>query len=253
MTEILKNISDGIAGLSGTALTFAGALAIAGTLAMAILQVIKELTPVRRGYQRRWLDRWFETRAEKFTVEAVNAGPNVILRDRLPVDAAKAQLTLVELATGGEINAFYDLTIEQVVAQMNAAAQIALEYPHTYFPLLVVLSQGAEVEDVARVVTRAEMGIREPDPAALDARNRVGHRIQRNLDGIQIALGSRWRLWMQLTSICLTVAFVEVAIIANVKYDLLTLLVGVVLGIVGGYLAPVTRDVVAALQSLRKG
>jgi hypothetical protein len=31
------------------------------------------------------------------------------------------------------------------------------------------------------------------------------------------------------------------------------LLVGVVLGIVGGYLAPVTRDVVAALQSLRKG
>jgi len=38
MTEILKNISDGIAGLSGTALTFAGALAIAGTLAMAIWQ-----------------------------------------------------------------------------------------------------------------------------------------------------------------------------------------------------------------------
>jgi hypothetical protein len=58
---------------------------------------------------------------------------------------------------------------------------------------------------------------------------------------------------MQLTSISLTVAFVELAIVANVRYDLVTLLVGVVLGIVGGYLAPVTRDVVAALQSLRKG
>ena len=63
MTEILDSISKGIAGLSGTALTFAGALAIAGTLAMAILQVIKELTPVRRYYQRMWLERWFNVRA----------------------------------------------------------------------------------------------------------------------------------------------------------------------------------------------
>ena len=254
MTEIFKSISNGIAGLSGTALTFAGALAIAGTLAMAILQVIKELTPVRGGYQRRWLERWFKARAEKFTVEAVNAEPNDVIRARLPVDAAKAQSTLVELATGGEANAFYDLAIEQVVAQMNAAAQIALEYPHVHFPLLAVLSQGANMGDVARVVVRAEAGTREPEPAALDARNRVGHRIQRNLDGIQIALGSRWKLWMQSASITLTVTFVELAIITNVEnYNLVTLLVGVILGIVGGYLAPVTRDVVAALQSMRKG
>lgn len=254
MTEILKSISDGIAGLSGTALTFAGALAIAGTLAMAFLQIIKELTPIRRYYQRRWLERWFRVRVEKFTVDGVNAGPNVVPSTFLQlVSVAEVQSTLVELATGGEVNAFYDLAIEQVVAQMNAAAQIALEYPHTHFPLLAVLSQGANVGDVMQVVKRAEAGSREPDPAALDARNRVGHRIQRNLDGIQIALGSRWKLWMQLTSISLTVAFVELAIIANVEYDPATLLVGVVLGIVGGYLAPVTRDVVATLQSLRKG
>lgn len=256
MTETLKNISDGIAGLSGTALTFAGALAIAGTLAMAFLQIIKELTPIRRRYQRRWLERWFGVRVEKFTVDAVNAGPDVVPSALIESDkfsVAKAQSTLVELATGGEANAFYDLAIEQVVAQMNAAAQIALEYPHTHFPLLAVLSQGTNVSDVMRVVKRAEAGLREPDPIALDARNRVGHRIQRNLDGIQIALGSRWKLWMQLTSIGLTVAFVELAIVANVRYNLVTLLVGVVLGIVGGYLAPVTRDVVATLQSLRKG
>lgn len=254
MTEILNSISTGIAGLSGTALTFAGALAIAGTLAMAILQIIKELTPIRRGYQRRWLEHWFRVRAEKFTVDVVNAGTKVIPSASLPLDSRKAQSTLVELATGGEANAFYDLAVEQVVAQMNAAAQIALEYPHAYFPLLAVLSQGANVADVAKVVARAEAGTREPEPATLDARNRVGHRIQRNLDGIQIALGSRWKLWMQAVSIILTVLFVELAIITNVKdYDWATLLVGVMLGIVGGYLAPVTRDMVAALQSLRKG
>lgn len=253
MNDILKSISDGIAGLSGTAMTFAAALAIAGTIAMAILQIIKELTPLRRSYQQSWLARWFETRAERFTVAAVNAESLFILRDRLPVDAGKARAILVDLATGGETNAFYDLTIEQVVAQMNAAAQIALEYPDSYFPLLVILSEGADVADVARVVTRSETGSREPDPAFLDARNRVGHRIQRNLDGIQIALGSRWKLWMQLASISLTVLFVELAIISNVRYDFVTLLTGVLLGVVGGYLAPVTRDVIAALQNLRKG
>jgi hypothetical protein len=254
MMETLKSISEGITGLSGTALTFAGALAIAGTLAMAILQIIKELTPVRGAYQHRWLEVWFVARAKKFTVEAVEAGPDVIPSSHLPVSAAKAQATLVELATGGEVNAFYDLPIEQVVAQMNAAAQITLEYPHVHFPLLAVLSQGAAIGDVARVVARAEAGTREPEPVALDARNRVGHRIQRNLDGIQIALGSRWKLWMQVVSITLTVLFVELGILTNVKnYTKTTLVVGVVLGIVGGYLAPVTRDVVAALQSIRKG
>jgi hypothetical protein len=251
MTEILTSISNGIAGLSGTALTFAGALAIAGTLAMAILQIIKEFTPVRRRYQREWLEDWFRARAEKFTIEA---RPNEVISPRLPVDAAKAQSTLVELATGGEANAYYDLAIEQVVAQMNAAAQIALEYPQVYFPLLAILSQGADIEDVARVLTRAQAGTPASDQAALDARNRVGHRIQRNLDGIQIALGSRWKLWMQTVAIALTVLFAEVAIVTNVAdWNIGTLLVGVLLGIVGGYLAPVTRDVVAALQSLRKG
>jgi hypothetical protein len=253
IADLLKSISDGIAGLSGTALTFAGALAIAGTLSMAILQVIKELTPVRGIYQRRWLERRFKERAERFGVDAGHARANDAIKPYLPIDGARAQSLLVELATGGEANAFYDLAIEQMVAQMNAAAQIALEYPRLYFQLLAVLSQGAAMEDVARVVLADAAAGGEGKPTPLDARNRVGHRIQRNLDGIQIALGSRWRLWMQLVAISLTILFVEVAILTNVKgYSVATLLMGIILGIVGGYLAPVTRDVVAALQSLRK-
>jgi len=176
------------------------------------------------------------------------------IKPLLPVDAKSAQTMLVELSAGGEENAFYDLVIEQMVAQMNAAAQITLEYPQVYFPLLSILSQGASIDDVTRIVTRAMNEEQQPDQRDLDARNRVGHRIQRNLDGIQIALGSRWKLWMQIVAITLTVLFVEIAIVTNVKdYTFSTLLMGVVLGIVGGYLAPVTRDVVAALQTIRKG
>lgn len=253
MNEIFNNISTGIAGLSSATMTFAGALAMAGTLAMAILQVIKELTPVRRRYQRKWLERWFNARADRFKIKAAD-NPHDIIQPYLPLNVLEVQSTLVDLATGGEVNAFYDLNIEQVVAQMNSAAQIALEYPRAYFPLLAILSQGANMEDVAQVVVAGvKVGGSGSEPAALDARNRVAHRIQRNLDGIQIALGSRWKLWMQVVAITLTVLFVEVAIITNVKdYNGVTLLVGIALGIVGGYVAPITRDVVAALQSLRK-
>lgn len=257
MTEILNSINaitTGIAGFSGTALVLAGALAIAGTLAMAILQVIKELTPVRAGYQRRWLERWFRARAQNFTVNATKTDSREAFKKYLPINAEEAQRSLVGLATGGEADAFYDLPIEQVVAQMNAAAQIALEYPKIHFPLLAVLSEGADIRDVARIAASPEATSRKtPEPGFLDARNRVGNRIQRNLDGIQIAFGNRWRRLLQLTAIGLTIVFIELAIFTKVdNYGLLTFVVGVALGVVGGYLAPVTRDLVAALQNLRK-
>ncbi len=256
MVETLNVIGKAVAGLSGTALAYAGALAIAGTLAMAILQVIKELTPLRRAYQRGWLEDWFQARAARLVRDL--PGPD---RPLLSVQLApdrfspeKAEMLMVELATGGERNAFYDLSTEQLVAQMNAAAQVALEYPAQHFALLAIVSQGADAKDLEALLERE--GRASDSPAggrSLEGRNRVGGRIQRNLDGIQIALGSRWRLWMQSASILLTVAFVEWAIIANVQgpgFD--HVLAGVVLGVVGGYLAPVTRDIVAALQGLRK-
>jgi hypothetical protein len=254
MLEILNSITMGISGFSGTALNYVGALAIAGTIAMAILQIIKELTPLRRWYQRHWLECWFKDRAEKFKQRYnADAPPYYQFSADVP------QSELVELATGGETNAFYDLDLEQLVAQMNAAAQIALEYPQLYFTLLAVLSQGAEIDDVRKVQKSSEKGTekgtdKQSDRDVLDARNRVGHRIQRNLDGIQIALGSRWKFYMQAVSIILTILFVEIAIFLNVKENTGgALIAGILLGTVGGYLAPVTRDIVAALQNLRKG
>jgi hypothetical protein len=254
MIETLNSISRGIAGFSGTALNYAGALAIAGTIAMAFLQLLKDLTPIRRWYQNYWLTSWFKERAKMFNSEAKKIHEKA--KNIVPVDAAKAQSTLTDLATGGEEKAFYDLEIQQVVAQMNAAAQIALEYPHLHFPLLAILSQGASIDDVYEVLeSTGSQTTKQLNQAALDARNRVGHRIQRNLDGIQIACGSRWKYCMQAVSIVLTVLFVEIAIFTTVAQDerSAALFVGLFLGLAGGYLAPVTRDVVAALQNLRKG
>ena len=216
----------------------------AGTISMAIVQLIKELTPIRRAFQRQWLRRWFEMRARRLRL---HKGTDRKLARPDPYEGFRM---LIELAIGGDADSFFDLAAEQLVAQMNAAALAALDYPKRHRDLLLVLSEGADLKDVARVM----VGVSGPSSQPYhDARNRVGNRIQRNLDGVQIALGNRWRLYMQSLAIALTVILIEAAVLWNAReFHLPTFFLAIVIGVIGGYLAPVARDLVAALQSLRK-
>jgi hypothetical protein len=235
MDEI-RLINESISKLAGgPLLSVALVLAAAGTLTMAILQIIKELTPLRRWFQRNWLRRW--------------------IRERGGNETALTQL--VELATGGDANAFFDLAAEQLVAQISAAGQVVLDYPEPHAELLKVLAAGAEVDAMMAVRMRStDDTFSDADRRILiEARSRIGTRIQRNLDGLQIALSGRWRWWMQSASVVLTAILVELAIFTASDSKQLTvgaMLLALPFGLAGGYLAPVTRDLVAALQSLRK-
>jgi hypothetical protein len=213
-----------------------------------MLQLVKELTPLRRIYQRYWIRRWIETHAEDFNRQRRTAGQSLS-----EADGPRVEALLVELATGGSEHALYELAIEQLVAQMNAAAQITLDYPKKYSDLLLVLSEGADVSDAAIVVNGIPSRKSAPPAKYLEARNRVGHRIQRNLDAIQITLGSSWKFWMQVTAITLSTLLIEAAVIGlsgGAKPSIL--LIALPIGIAGGYFAPVSRDLIAALQTLRK-
>ena len=57
---------------------------------------------------------------------------------------------------------------------------------------------------------------------------------------------------MQLTVLVLSTAMLEAAVLSIAGVTFGTVLIALAIGIVGGYLAPVTRDLVAALQTLRK-
>lgn len=224
---------------SGPILSIALVLAAAGSMAMAILQIIKEITPIRQWFHRAKLLGWIRVRQGDETV----------------LDG------LVELATGGDAKAFFDLAAEQLVGQINAASQIAVDYPHQHERLLRVLAAGASEADFDMVIGN---GGKVPADSSIaadfhDARNRIGHRIQRNLDGLQISVSARWRWWMQTVSIVITAALIQVALVAalqrnNIEYGWFswTMLLSLLLGIAGGYLAPIARDLVAALQNMRK-
>lgn len=271
------------------------ALAAAGTIAMAVLQLVKELTPVRLWYQQHWVESWLVRQdwiarhsgdakaaanamrnAAKAATDASKAmelaransvsegrqdGADEDAQPLLLADvadwnafeerAATAKAQLVELSTGGFAGAFYVLPAEDMVAQMNQAALITLDAPSRYEVLLRSLAAGLTAEDIAVVIAGQPLPPQSTQ-AYFDARNRAARRMQRNLEGVRLALGNAWKFWMQLTSVALTSLIVELIVAYSPQGDSQTLWLALPVGIVGGYLAPVTRDLIATLQRLRR-
>ena len=157
MQADFKALTDAIAAIGNISTwQIVGVVTAAGTIAMAMLQLVKDLMPIRRWYQRQWLGKWIATHADAFNNARKRAK---VSKKALPgASAQNAETLLVELATGGDDRAFYELAIEQMVAQMNAAVQITLDYPKKYCDLLVVVSQGADVDDVAAVISQSPGG-----------------------------------------------------------------------------------------------
>jgi len=224
-------------------------LAIAVT-ATAIVQLLKELLPIRRYFQRSFLASWFSKRLAE-----VNAPVT-------PEELKAAEKDLVHLATGGDRNALYDLETPQLCGQMNAAAQIALAYPERHPELLRFLAPEADEADVNIVAQTPSFAKARSAPASsgesanmdelLDARNRVTHHLQRSIDALQISMGFRWKLYLQLTvyTICLIASLF--AILTTKGPTRFAWLEIIVVGVVAGFVSPVISDFAGFIEKLRK-
>lgn len=231
---------------------YAAALAAVGLVSMAIIQTVKDMLPTRRWFQDWRVCAWIRNQAAK--APPIQGGP--------PIPQV-AEDDLVTLATSGDRAALFDLSIEQVSGLMNAASQIVLDFPPDHRDLLLCLAAQARAGDLELLLTqgpsaavpRATLGDQER-VRFVDARNRVTHQVQRSLDGLQISVGFRWKWIIQMLSIAVSALLVWIGLAAfagerlgsNFHYFLLYLLAG----LLGGFLAPVARDLVAALQQLRK-
>ena len=260
MNPDIKAVTDAINAIgSATGWQLVGTITAAGTISMAFLQLVKDFTPIRRGFQRRWMTAWIEEHADEFNKNRQRKDVDRKVLSEVSPD--EAQALLIELATGGDDRAFYELAIEQMVAQMNAAVQITLDYPskNFYFDLLAVMSDGADLGDVAAVVSHSPTGARgkkaAPPDDYLQARARVSHRIQRNLDAIQISVGKRWERWLHVASIVVSV----ILILAFFRFDPPGFAAGnkmaigslILFALLGGMVAPVASNLVAALKKAK--
>src|SRR5258708_1270032 len=141
MTNIPAAIVQMIDTIYARAFGFATALAAVGVISMAFLQTIKDVLPVRRWFQAWWVGGWLTEQAAGTPALATGA-----------VNVAAAQTDLVRLATSGDRAALYDLAIEQVTAQMNAAAQMVLDFPWRHEHLFRCLAAQADAEDLRRLL-----------------------------------------------------------------------------------------------------
>lgn len=225
---------------------FAAAAAAIGLLAMAIIQSVKDMVPVRRWYQQAFVRAWLARNAR---VHARRGGS--------APDVETACDDLVRLATTGDAHALFDLPIEQLGGQVSSAAAQALDYPARHEDLVRCLAASAAAADVDAVLDSP--GSAAPGDveaaATIDARTRVMHQVQRGIDALQISLGFRWKWILQLAAFGVSYAIAVAAVTtsrapAPAATTLLSALLSAVpLAIAGGFIAPVARDLIVALTA----
>lgn len=244
--EIWNHLLDFIKNLGNGALPFLGAMAAVGALSMAIIQAVKDVFSLRKRYQRWKLNHWLEAKADKLG-ECGKPRP----------DVTKAKEDLIRNATAGDEDAFYDLPIEQLCGQMNAAVQTVLDFPEKHQDLLRCLAAKADSEDIDLLLTQPQAAkAGQPKSQELvNARTRVIHQVQRAIDGFQIAASYRWKWSLQVAAIVLSFCLIIIGfwkLLPNYDINL-----GdswpfvIVAALLGGVLAPVARDLIAAIQKLR--
>ena len=258
--DVSTIIARGLDIVSNYGLPLLSALAGVGVVSMAILQVVKDLTPIQARFNARRVREWLARSA-----------------------AGKCEGQLLALASAGDEVAFYELPTAGLTAQISMASRVALAYPASYEELLHALSGRAGHDDVALILhqardaaegasrpaaagdTQSEQRERERKQFELDrARTRVAHLIERNIDALQIRIASRWERANKIAAsvTCWTVTVLAFAVYFYVNaterpattsgYVNLTLTTFAVAAL-AGFVAPVAKDLVTALQRLKGG
>ena len=256
--QLFQDFSGSLDAFRNSATSYVIALSAIGVTAMALIQTVKDQTPLRAFYQRRRLRKWIAEGLADFQV-GQDALPNEVRISMDGLDASAAEADILRLSTDSDAKAFYGLAIEKLCGQMNAAAQSIIQYPNAHLSALAVLASEAAPDDIATFKAGIVGPLSTPptpeQAAYIAARAQITQQIQRAIDALQISVGADWQTLLQRASLVLTVGIFEVLLYQShtlsSDFGALTWFWGLFLGILSGFLAPVSRDIVAAIQNLR--
>jgi hypothetical protein len=254
MDQINAALTGFFGQINGLVVPYLLAVAGLGTLTMAILQAIKDTTPVCRWYQRFRMLTFLKEHAALVT-QKLNVNP----------DPLAAEWEILTLATDSDKNAFYNLEIEKLCGQWNAATKIAIDYPTLYPNFFACVAARASETDILIVMAHCLPDTMPPHAEAnldpekqkrrmhqrqsfVDARTRVSNQVQRAVDSFQISATFRWQWLLRTASYILSFLF---AVSAMEFKPCMRLTTAVVSAAIAGFLAPVARDLMASIQKLR--
>jgi len=223
--------------------SFLGAVVIIGLLSMVVIQMAKDFFPLRGLFQSAWIRKWIHRRAM-----------------HRAIDAWTVEKDLIRLAAADEERTedIYNLPVEQLCGQINAALQAAIENPPYHKDLIAVFASTANDEDLAVFLgPRPSLVVSENAPddvrmkidAYAQARNRVAHHVERAVDSLQIAISSRWKLLLQMTAVALSLGLAWLGVGRYWKMTGWAAVRDVLaVGLIAGYLSSVARDILARIQ-----
>jgi hypothetical protein len=246
MLDILPPIVEGVA---ANILAYAVLLAAIATITMALLELVKAVTRARPIYHRKLVQAW--------------------VRD------AYGELLVLTVAEVKSAAALFDQPTDKMMGQVQAAANVALDFPELYPKLYAFLTRipqspaaesagvspaGALKPDDANVwrdYSRTLDNDRKSDDelppgaqAAMRARARLDHFVTRKLDAFQTRAEYLWGRANQLIAVIGCAAFTLILIFNSEAIDV-SPVQGFFLATFGGMIAPFAKDVVTALSGLR--
>lgn len=242
-----------------------GFTAAVGVVSAGIIQVGKQVFGVRGIVQRTWVLRWIETRSteEPLWSDWRERHPE-ISRDDTVADLADAQrqLASIELQRallGGlsphELQRVFNLPVEQLCAQIGAAADLAMSEPQDHAELLLALTGPAwlkEIDSLAppnRVVNGRIFRRRSEDNTAYAL---VAQAARSGVDMMQISLGQRWQRGVRLAAIYVSGLLGVTAAVLVHGSVLAQVLLGAAALVLGGFFSWLTRDLVAIVERVRR-
>lgn len=225
-------------------LNYAVFLASVGTIVMALQEVVKNIFNWRRSFNRKQFDKWLKGKSS-------------------------ARTEFITLTTGGyESNdALFDQPVEKMMGQIQAAANMSLdfpvEYPNLYSFLAKVPTEQAEkTQDhdlwknfTAKKPSAAASLTRDESNDAAKARARIGNLVARKLDAFQNETQYAWAKTNQRISVIVGAVLVAIILYSSgfTKDYVFGWVLIWFLAIVGGITAPFAKDVVSGLSQFGKG
>jgi hypothetical protein len=237
-------LESGLKAISIWVTTWGVPLAAIGTISMALLQTANNILPLRRHFQETRIATWLLGRNCKA--------------------AAKAEADLIALVTSGDCDAFYNSEIDQVCGQIKNALTVVLDYPELHKELIACLASTAEVEDLKNLFhpPNADIFLKAAHQSTAEerhairqyaiAKTRIGAEMRSAVDAIQSSIAFRWKRRLQIISLVLSAIVGIFALNFGARPGLAPSLGGsIVIGLLSGFLAPVARDLVAAIENWR--
>ena len=271
-------------------LKYAVTLAALGALTVGLIEAYKKLFGTLAGFHRLAVRRWlyeekFQSTPSSQVAATIGAGGHYGVEERAKADgspsnydANKAFADLLHLTTGVRHDsggepvtlkspgfrrnvsvALFELELATMMAQIQEAADAALNNPRRYENWFYFLTRGCDTVDIDKWLNawsspKPSGGSDEKKKELAEAYARIRLLMRRQLDSFQTVTAFRWREWNQLWAWLVGGVLLFLAQYAQAKSagvlnpNFFTMFV---VSLAGGILAPIAKDLVDALAKMK--